>query len=180
LSFDRNQKLSQLLDLGIKEFNELVFHFLKTTTYPLAKEESFALLNDENELKLDDIFSILKDSGVGIPGYYKEIPFEVNGKSSTYCRSRSGCFFCFYQKKIEWVWLYEQHPEKFALAMEYEKSGYKWNEDESLAQLIMPERIIAIKESYIEREKSAKKPGSEFLLDILAEADSEGCASCFI
>ena len=28
-------------------------------------------------------------------------------------RSRSGCFFCFYQQKIEWVWLYEQHPDRF-------------------------------------------------------------------
>ena len=38
-----------------------------------------------------------------------------------YARSRSGCYFCFFQQKIEWVWLYEQHPDRFAKAMEYEK-----------------------------------------------------------
>ncbi|GCC53219.1 phosphoadenosine phosphosulfate reductase [Chryseotalea sanaruensis] len=179
LSFDRSQKLSQLFDLGIIEFNELVFKYLKTTSYPLGRESNFALLRDENDLKIEDIFKILNESGVGVPGYYNEIPFEIDGKKSTYYRSRSGCFFCFYQRKIEWVWLYEQHPEKFKLAMEYEKDGYTWNDDESLAELSKVERIKEIKESYIEREKKAKKPSSKFLLDILAESDSEGCASCF-
>jgi hypothetical protein len=178
--FDKKQKLSQLLDLGIKEFNEIVFQFLKTTTYPLSRENSFPLINNEEEIKIKEVFQILETSGVGVPAYYKEIPFEVNGKKSHYSRSRSGCYFCFYQKKIEWVWLFEQHPEKFAQAMEYEKDGYRWNQDESLAELTQPERIKAIKESYINREKVIKVSESGFLIDILSEADTEGCASCFI
>ncbi len=65
----------------------------------------------------DDIFRILEESGVGVPQYYNKVDFEVNGKTGQYSRSRSGCYFCFFQQKIEWVWLYEQHPERFALAM---------------------------------------------------------------
>ena len=60
------------------------------------------------------------------------------------------CFFCFYQQKIEWIWLYEQHPDLFLKAMEYEKDGYTWIQDESLAELVQPERIEKIKEEYFE------------------------------
>ena len=112
-SFTRNQKLEALLDTSVKGFNHLVFQYLKTTEYPLAKEVSFPLIDNEDVLVKDDIFRILKESGVGVPAYYNEIEFEVNGKKGKYARSRSGCFFCFYQQKIEWVWLYEQHPELY-------------------------------------------------------------------
>jgi 3'-phosphoadenosine 5'-phosphosulfate sulfotransferase (PAPS reductase)/FAD synthetase len=179
-TFGKTQKLNLLLGLGVKEFNSFVFSFIKNSQYPLSYADEFPLVNDESNLNLQDIFIILNSSGVGVPKYYNEIEFEVNGKKGVYSRSRSGCYFCFFQKKIEWVWLYEQHPEKFALAMEYEKEGYKWNEDEPLEDLIRPERIIQIKEQYIEREARAKKPDSPYLLDILSEADTEGCASCFI
>ncbi|MFN7704057.1 MAG: phosphoadenosine phosphosulfate reductase family protein [Chryseotalea sp.] len=179
-TFSRVQKMNQLLDIGVKDFNKIVFAFIKEGQYPLSNIQDFPLINDESNLKLDDVFRLLKVSGVGVPAYYNEIEFEVNGKKATYSRSRSGCFFCFFQKKIEWVWLYEQHPQKFALAMEYEKEGYKWAEDESLEELSKPERIKKIKEMYIERELREKKNNSPYLLDILAEADTEGCASCFI
>ena len=180
-SFNQQQKLHQLLDLGVKEFNEAVFDFIKTTNYPLSTEPSFALVDNDDVLVRDDIFSILEESGVGVPAYYKPVEFEVNGKKSTYARSRSGCFFCFYQQKIEWVWLYEQHPELFAKAMEYETDGYTWIQDEPLAELIKPDRIERIKEEYIKRSENKKsKITSPYLLDILAEAEEEGCASCFI
>ena len=180
-TFNQQQKLNQLLDLGIKEFNQAVFQFIKTTDYPLSSEADFALVNNEEVLVREDIFRILEESGVGVPAYYKEFDFEVNGKSSTYARSRSGCFFCFYQQKIEWVWLYEQHPELFVKAMEYEKDGYTWIQDEPLSELIKPDRILRIKEDYIKRTESKKnKLQSPYLLDILSDAEEEGCASCFI
>lgn len=181
-TFNQQQKLNQLLDLGVKEFNRLVFAFIKSTSYPLASEAYFPLVENEDVLIREDIFRILETSGVGIPEYYKEVEFEVNGKKGTYARSRSGCFFCFYQQKIEWVWLYEQHPELFLKAMEYEKDGYTWIQDESLADLIKPERITKIKEEYIKRSErtSIKNAQSPYLLDILSEAEGEGCASCFI
>ena len=180
-SYNQQQKLNQLLELGIKEFNKAVFQFIKITNYPLASEESFDLVENEDVLIREDIFGILEKSGVGVPAYYKEVEFEVNGKKASYARSRSGCFFCFYQQKIEWVWLYEQHPALFAKAMEYEKDGYTWIQDEPLTDLIKPERIERIKEDYIKRTESIRnKIQSPYLLDILADAEEEGCASCFI
>ncbi len=179
-SYKQSQKLNQLLDLDTKGFNRLVFAYLKSTAYPLASETYFPLVENEDILVKRDIFEILETSGVGVPAYYKEIEFESNGKTGTYARSRSGCFFCFYQQKIEWVWLYEQNPDLFAQAMEYEKDGYTWNQEESLVDLIQPERIKAIKEEYIKRTERKRKPESAYMLDILSEAADEGCASCFI
>ncbi len=180
-TFNQQQKLNQLLDLGVTAFNKAVFEFIKTTNYPLSKEENFALVENEDVLVRDDIFRILEDSGVGVPAYYKEVEFEINGKKSAYARSRSGCFFCFYQQKIEWVWLYEQHKDLFLKAMEYESDGYTWIQDEPLSELIKPERIERIKEEYIKRTDNAKsRIKSPYLLDILAESEEEGCASCFI
>ncbi|MBK6331106.1 MAG: phosphoadenosine phosphosulfate reductase family protein [Bacteroidetes bacterium] len=180
-AYNQQQKLNHLLDLGAKEFNAAVFEFLKTTNYPLSKEMEFPLIDNEDIIIRDDVFRILEESGVGVPAYYKEVDFEINGKSSTYARSRSGCFFCFYQQKIEWVWLYEQHPELFLQAMEYEKDGYTWIQDEPLSELIKPERIERIKEEYIKRTENKKsKMQSPYLLDILDDAETEGCASCFI
>lgn len=179
-NFTQQQKLNQLLDLGIKEFNQVVFKFLKTTDYPLATEDNFELITNEEVLVRDDIFKLLEESGVGVPAYYKAVEFELGAKKSTYSRSRSGCYFCFYQQKIEWIWLYEQHPDKFAEAMEYEKDGYAWIQDEPLSDLIKPQRIAQIKENYIKKIERKNSSTSPYLLDILSEAEDEGCASCFI
>jgi 3'-phosphoadenosine 5'-phosphosulfate sulfotransferase (PAPS reductase)/FAD synthetase len=174
------QKLNLLLEQGTKEFNHAVFEFLKTSNYPLAMEQSFALLDNEDVLMREDIFSLLRNSGVGVPAYYEKVIFEVNGKKGEYARSRSGCYFCFFQQKIEWVWLFEQHPEKFKQAMEYEndKEGFTWNQNESLKQLILPERIEAIKTEFLNRDKSKAK--SSYLVDVLNDTEMEGCAACFI
>lgn len=179
-AFTQAQKLNDLLDTDVKGFNFLVFEFLKTTEYPLAAETSFPLLDNKDVLIRADIFKILEESGVGVPSYYNKIDFSVNGKIGQYSRSRSGCYFCFFQQKIEWVWLYEQHPDKFAAALEYEKDGYTWIQDEPLSELIKPERIIKIKEEYIKRTERKTKSKSPYLLDILAEAEGEGCATCFL
>ena len=179
-SLPQSQKLNLLLDVNVKEFNALVFSFLKTTNYPLAHEEMFPLINNEDILVRDDIFRILRESGVGVPEYYNKVEFDVNGKTGTYSRSRSGCYFCFFQQKIEWVWLYEQHPDLFEKAKEYEKEGYTWNQNESLSELANPERVNRIKEEYLAKMNRTAKNTSPFLLDILEEAEGEGCAACFI
>ena len=54
-----------------------------------------------------DVFRILEDS-VGIPDYYR-------------WRSRSGCYFCFFQRRDEWIGLAENHPDLFEQAKQYEK-----------------------------------------------------------
>jgi 3'-phosphoadenosine 5'-phosphosulfate sulfotransferase (PAPS reductase)/FAD synthetase len=179
-NFTQAQKLNSLLDTDVKAFNHLVFEFLKTTDYPLANESSFVLLDNEDVLVRDEIFKILEESGVGVPAYYNKIGFEINGKKGQYARSRSGCFFCFFQQKIEWVWLYEQHPVLYKKAMEYEKDGYTWGQHESLEELIQPERMAAIKEEYVKRMERKSKAKSPYLVDILDDAEGEGCAACFI
>ncbi|REA58224.1 phosphoadenosine phosphosulfate reductase [Dyadobacter luteus] len=179
-TFTLDQKLNSLLDADVKAFNHLVFAFLKTTDYPLGTEASFPLLDNDEVLVRSDIFRILEESGVGVPAYYNKIDFEVNGKVGQYARSRSGCFFCFFQQKIEWVWLYEQHPELYKKAMDYEKDGYTWGQTESLEELIRPARMSAIKEEYIKRMERRSKIKSPYLIDILSDEEEEGCAACFI
>ncbi len=56
------------------------------------------------------VIEILEGSGLGLPKYYD-------------WRSRSGCTFCFFQQKIEWVRLKREHPEAFENAKSYEKSA---------------------------------------------------------
>lgn len=179
-SFSQNQKLNALLNTDIKAFNKLVFEYLKTTDYPLAKEDNFPLIENDEVLVKDDIFRILEENGVGVPSYYKKVDFNVNGNTGQYARSRSGCYFCFFQQKIEWVWLFEQHPELFQKAMDYEKDGYTWGQGESLEELIKPERIEQIKHEYMEKMARYSQSKSPFLIDILGEEEGEGCAACFI
>ena len=94
----------------------------------------------------ESVKDILENSGIGWPKYYE-------------WRSRSGCTFCFYQQKIEWIQLRERHPEAFEEAMAYEKdalehgSPFTWSQGESLAEMIMPEREQQIREDY-ERRKA--------------------------
>lgn len=179
-SYSQREKLDTLLDLDTKAFNKIIFRFIKEfTEYPLSKVDEFPLIDNEEVKVRDDIFQLLRDSGVGVPKYYEEKQFEVNGKSGIYARSRSGCFFCFFQQKIEWVWLLEQHPEMFQKAIAYEKEGYSWIDNETLEELAKPERVEQIKEEYLVRaQKNNKK--SPYLMDILEDAEGEGCAACFI
>ena len=88
---------------------------------------------------------------------------------------------CFYQQKIEWVWLLEQHPKLFAKSIEYEKDGYSWMA-EHLEELKKPERVASIKKEHylrMNRQKKKSRTGQSWQDEIL-EAEGEGCASCFI
>ncbi|WP_282018188.1 phosphoadenosine phosphosulfate reductase family protein [Salegentibacter mishustinae] len=185
VQFTQKQKLHALLDADIKAFNKVVFEFLKTTEYPVGQLDYFPLVENSDNLGLEDIFKLLETSGVGVPAYYKPIEYEVeiDGeiKVGTYSRSRSGCFFCFYQQKIEWVWLLEQHPELFEKAVKYEKEGYAWSE-ETLEEIRKPERVEAIKkEHYLRtiRQQKRSRTNSSWQDEIL-QAEGDGCASCFI
>ncbi len=179
MRFAIQQKLNLLLNRSVQAFNQVVFDFLKTTNYPLSKEQSFVLLNKEDVLVKEDIFKILRET-VGVPEYYEKKDFYLNEDKGQYARSRSGCYFCFFQQKIEWIWLYEQHTHWFEKAMQYENKneGFTWNQNESLEELIQPKRIEAIKQEYLNRNKT--KITSPYLLDILDDSESEGCAACFI
>ncbi|WP_053991921.1 phosphoadenosine phosphosulfate reductase family protein [Mangrovimonas sp. TPBH4] len=183
--YTQRQKLNALLDTDVKLFNRVVFEYLKTTDYPVGQLDEFPLIDNDEVIVLEDVFKFLEESGVGIPAYYMPLKYEVeiNGvvKEGEYSRSRSGCYFCFYQQKIEWVWLLEQHPDLFEQAMEYEKEGYTWM-SERLEDLKKPERVNAIKKEHylrMSREKSRSRTGQSWQDEIL-QAEGEGCASCFI
>lgn len=128
------------------------------------------------------VIDILEQADVGEPAYYN-------------WRSRSGCTFCFFQQKIEWVRLAERHPDKFAEAVKYEKtalddgSPFTWSQGESLTELTLPERIEAIREDYrkrLERLRSRRpqnplstRPVNESIDDIYGVEEAEGgCIIC--
>ncbi len=176
-----SQKLKDLLNLSISAFNHVVFEFLKDEKYPVSHLNNYSLLGNEDSIKKTDVFKLFKENGVKVPGYYDEIEFEVNGQKGHFNRSRSGCFFCFYQRKIEWIWLYERHPKLFKEALEYEKDGYSWMDNETLSEIIQPKRMTQIKLDHIEKlqKKFNNKNKTNKLVDILAD-DIEVCANCFI
>ena len=192
ISFDRNYRMeteriiknksNTLLDMGIPEFNKAVFQFVKSIGYSLSFEDDYALLDNEDIIVRDDVFRILRDSGVGVPQYYEKIEYEVDGQKGEYARSRSGCYFCFFQQKIEWVWLYEQHPELFKEAIKYENAdeSFTWISDESLQELTEPERIRQIKLDHLKRSNREKSKSSPYLLDILEGTERDGCNTCFL
>lgn len=177
-----SQKLKDLLNISISTFNHVVFDFIKAEEdLPISHLADYSLLDNEDAIDIQGVFKLFKENGVKIPGYYDEVEFEVNGQKGVYNRSRSGCFFCFFQRKIEWVWLYERHLDLFRKAQEYEKDGYSWMDNETLEQLIQPERLAQVKLDYIAilQKKLNGKSKSNKLIDILAD-DYEVCANCFI
>ena len=90
------------------------------------------------------VLDILEGAGLGLPQYYE-------------WRTRSGCTFCFFQQKIEWVRLMERHPGFYEDAKRYEKTALKdgspftWSQGESLEDLARPKRIAEIKEEHQRR-----------------------------
>lgn len=125
------------------------------------------------------VADILSGSGLGLPRYYD-------------WRSRSGCTFCFFQQKIEWVRLKEEHPEAFKEAKAYEKSAvdhgspFTWSQGESLDELTAPERVAQIKEDYKKRlerlrakqQKNPLRPDREdFDMDELF-GQAKACLAC--
>lgn len=96
------------------------------------------------------VIEILDRADVGEPEYYR-------------WRSRSGCTFCFFQQKIEWVRLSEHHPARFAEAVDYEKtalrdgSPFTWSQGESLTELIAPDRVEQIKTDYEKRRERLRR-----------------------
>jgi hypothetical protein len=125
------------------------------------------------------VIEILDGSGLGLPTYYD-------------WRTRSGCTFCFFQQKIEWVRLKERHPEAFEEAKKYEKnaiehgSPFTWSQGESLAELECPGRQQEIREDHERRVARAKaklqanplRPGTELDDDDIYGSAAKACLTC--
>jgi len=129
----------------------------------------------EDGITKADVFRILEDSGIGVPEYYE-------------WRTRSGCYFCFFQRKSEWVGLIERHPDLFESAKQYEKpeEGYTWAQHESLEKLSQPERIEQIRREEAKRKAQAaarRRPRTlaEVFTGELGDPDEEqGCLICHL
>ncbi len=108
-----------------------------------------------------DIKQILTDCGLGFPDYY-------------HWRTRSGCFFCFFQTKSEWIGLYENHRDLYMEASSMEKydpiSGkqFTWNEDISLMEL-----LEQYKSGQRQRSTLSSKKHKELILPKLKGQNSE-------
>lgn len=138
------------------------------------------------------VIRILEDSGLNLPDYYK-------------WRTRSGCYFCFFQRKAEWVGLADHHPDLFKRAVAIEQKilkdagvdgdasfednamkggNYTWSPGETLPQLLA--RRDKIMERHEESLKSAKRKRKNLpLVNVLSEAlddEEEGsmCTMCHL
>ena len=121
----------------------------------------------ENNIRLDGVIRILKQEGLGLPKYYS-------------WRSRSGCYFCFYQQKIEWVGLLENKREYYLKAESFEKfdpetgKKFTWMENESLKSIRQnPKRVEEIKAEHELRKIwiSNQFKKDETLFNLWAEED---------
>lgn len=123
------------------------------------------------------VMTILEESGIGMPPYLK------------WGRSHSGCFFCFFQRPIEWVRLLENHPDQFEEAITYEKidadpaKTFTWIQGMSLTALRKPENLEAIKRRHAEQVARVKKnrPRKKLIETIGGiEPDDDGPKACLI
>jgi len=128
----------------------------------------------EDGIDYEGVVRILEDAGLGMPPY------------TSWGRTRSGCFFCFYQQKIEWVRLKQHYPERFEEAKAYEKPNrvngqvFYWG-DEPLADLEQPERMAEIEENWRKsqerrRARRANRPLAAVLGGMeLDDTPRDGC-----
>ena len=144
----------------------------------------------EDGIDHEGVMRILDDAGIGLPAYYE-------------WRTRSGCYFCFYQRKAEWIGLSERHPDLFDRAVAIEQKvlqdagidgdadfgdramrgrQYTWSGGETLLQLRSRRNEI------LERHEAAmartnKTRANLPLIEALAEAfeeddDTQPCTVC--
>lgn len=143
-----------------------------TTVFPFVEEG----------IDHEGVLRILADAGVGLPTYYE-------------WRTRSGCYFCFYQRKAEWVGLAERHPDLFERAVAIEQKVlkdagaagdadfqevamkgrlYTWSSGETLPELLeRSSEIMERHERALERASTRRRniPLVEVLADALDEDD---------
>ena len=138
-----------------------------TTIYPLK----------DAGIDYAGVIKILEESGIGLPPYLQ------------WGRTHSGCYFCFFQKPIEWVRLLETYPEDFDKAQAYEKHSdqpgktFTWVQGMPLSELRKPENIAAIKQRFTEsvmrrRIDRPNKPLVEILTGL--KEDDDDPKSCLI
>ena len=151
-------------------------------------ESSFPFMEDG--IDHAGVMRILDDAGIGLPAYYE-------------WRTRSGCYFCFYQRKAEWIGLADRHPELFERAVAIEQKvlqdagvagdanfgdqamkgrQYTWSGGETLVQLrARRDEILKRHEDALTR--TTRSQPNLPLIDALAgvlddDDDTEPCTVC--
>ena len=144
----------------------------------------------EDGIDHDGVMEILDDAGIGLPAYYE-------------WRTRSGCYFCFYQRKAEWIGLADRHPELFERAIAIEQKvlldagvdgdadfgdramasrQYTWSGGETLVQLrSRRSQILDRHAAALARAETARRniPLIEVLADAFDDDDAaEQCTVC--
>jgi len=140
----------------------------------------------------DGVMNILSDAGIGLPDYYA-------------WRTRSGCYFCFFQRKAEWIGLADRHPELFERAVAIEQKvlrdagvdgdadftstamkgrQYTWSGGETLIELRNRRDEILTKRDQAANRAKQEAP-NRTLMEVLAVAhdeddDSSGCNVCHL
>jgi 3'-phosphoadenosine 5'-phosphosulfate sulfotransferase (PAPS reductase)/FAD synthetase len=134
----------------------------------------------EDGIDYDGVMKILEESGLGMPPYTK------------WGRTRSGCFFCFFQQKIEWVRLKQHYPHLFEEAKAYEKPNrvngnvFYWCDDETLEQLEESERMEEIERNWEKtqarlRSRPTNQPLVATLGGLAVESTvKQGCLMCHL
>ena len=112
-----------------------------------------------------DVLRILNES-VGIPDYYK-------------WRSRSGCYFCFFQRRDEWIGLAENHPDLFARAKTYEKIEPSSGRQFTWVQGMTLDEVLAHKpKSRSSVERYTDNQSQSWQSSLRLGGDDEGCLIC--
>lgn len=136
----------------------------------------------EDGIVREDVFQTLENS-IGIPKYYE-------------WRSRSGCYFCFFQRQDEWLGLKRRHPDLFEEAKRIEREvskkkfdwikgeveergrGYTWNQSGTL------DEIVARAEDKEQKKKTSKTKDKQKWQDILKselyddDPEDQACLIC--
>jgi 3'-phosphoadenosine 5'-phosphosulfate sulfotransferase (PAPS reductase)/FAD synthetase len=144
----------------------------------------------EDGIDKDGVMRILDEAGVGLPSYYE-------------WRTRSGCYFCFYQRKAEWVGLAERHPDLWEKAVSIERKvivdaeganmadfqeqamrgrSYTWAGGESLPELLARKNEI-VERHLITLQRESERKKNRPIWEIFESAlddddDGEACAVC--
>ena len=122
-----------------------------------------------------DVIKILDESGLGLPEYYK-------------WRSRSGCYFCFFQRKIEWIKMKQYHPDLFEKAKSYEKisdsngRSFTWVQGMPLSEMEKRESDILKQEEknkIIRAKNRTNRPLSQ-VFGAIDDEDDDYDSSCII
>ena len=143
----------------------------------------------EDGIDHNGVMRILQDAGIGLPDYYE-------------WRTRSGCYFCFFQRKAEWVGLADRHPDLFDRAVAIEQkvlldagvsgdadfskqamSGrqYTWSGNETLPMLLSRrDEILERHEAALER-KTTERPNRPLIEALAGALDEDDAAdSCMV